>query len=56
MDAVQGFPPAPPGVIAERYQGLGLCLRGYRPSYKELEVDSDRLTKLIAKGLGRPER
>jgi len=56
MDAVQGFPPVPPGVIAERYQGLGLSLRGYRPSYKELEVDSDRLTKLIAKGLGRPER
>jgi len=53
MDAVQGFPPVPPGVVAERYQGLGLSLRAYRPSHKELEVDSGRLTKLIAKGLGR---
>jgi len=53
MDAVQGFPPVPPGVVAERYQGLGLSLRAYRPSHEELEVDSGRLTKLIAKGLGR---
>jgi hypothetical protein len=53
MDAVQGFPPVPPGVIAERYQGLGLSLRGYRQSYKELKVDSGRLAELIAKELGR---
>jgi len=53
MDAVQGFPPVPPEVVAERYQGLGLSLRAYRPSYEELEVESGRLTELIAKELGR---
>lgn len=53
MDAVQGFPPVPPEVVAERYQGLGLSLRAYRPSYEELEVDSGRLRELIAKELGR---
>jgi histidine triad (HIT) family protein len=53
MDAVQGFPPVPPEVVAERYQGLGLSLRAYRPSYEELEVESGRLRELIAKELGR---
>jgi hypothetical protein len=42
-----------PEVIAERYQGLGLSLRAYRPSHEELEVDSNRLAGLIAKELGR---
>jgi len=43
----------PPEVVAERYQGLGLSLRTYRPSHEELEVDSGRLAELIAKELGR---
>lgn len=53
MDAVQGFPPVPPEAVTERYQGLGLSLRAYRPSHEELEVDSGRLRELIAKELGR---